>query len=205
MKTQYIPVEINLNRATRILQISFEDGSHFSLPSEYLRVFSPAAEAKVARASGDWIVGKQQVNIERIAPVGNYAVQIVFDDGQDTGVYSWETLYELGRDREQNWRRYLQSIQKAETSWLAVGDSIELEILYFATLVSKLELESERVRIPLEVDTVSGLLRWLRKRGGPWSENLTQGRVTVTVNKQFSQPGTRIKSTDEISITPNFP
>ncbi len=205
MTIQHIPVEINLNRATRILEVSFSDGSRFNLPSDYLRVFSPAAEAKVARASRDWITGKQEVNIERITPVGNYAVQIVFDDGHDTGVYSWQALYALGRDREENWRRYLEQTQQATTSQSAEGDLIELNILYFATLVTQLGLESEQVSLPREVNTVSALLSWLRKRGGPWGENLGEERVTVTVNKQFARLESNLKSKDEISITPIYP
>lgn len=106
-----IPTEIKLNKASRTLDLSFDDGSRFSLSCEYLRVFSPAADVRVARDAGDLVMGKQQVNIAAINPVGNYAVQLIFDDDHDTGIYSWSTLYELGRQHKQNWQSYLAELE----------------------------------------------------------------------------------------------
>lgn len=97
------PTEINLNRNLRELDITFDDGTHFKYPCEYLRVFSPAAEVKAAREKGEVIVVRRDINIERISHVGGYAVQLVFNDNHDTGVYSWKTLYELGEKQQQNW------------------------------------------------------------------------------------------------------
>ncbi len=106
-----VPTEFSLHRKARMLEVRFSDGACFELPCEYLRVFSPTAEAKVARGRGDWLIGREGVNIERIAPVGNYAVQLMFDDGHDTGVYSWQTLYGLGVHQVRNWAEYRRRVQ----------------------------------------------------------------------------------------------
>jgi DUF971 family protein len=100
--------EIRLRRATRVLEVSFADGSRFELPFEYLRVHSPSAEVKGHGAGeGVLVVGKENVGITAIEPVGQYAVKLVFDDGHDTGLYTWSYLHELGRERESKWARYL--------------------------------------------------------------------------------------------------
>ncbi|OQX31797.1 MAG: hypothetical protein B0D96_00430 [Candidatus Sedimenticola endophacoides] len=98
-----VPVEINLHSKSRVLCIEFSDGSRFELPCEYLRVFS---KAKEVRTSGAPVTGKEEVNITAIEPQGQYAVRLLFDDGHDTGIYSWDTLYELGVKHEQNWSVY---------------------------------------------------------------------------------------------------
>jgi DUF971 family protein len=86
------PIAIKLLQKSRILEITFEDGKHFALPCSYLRKHSPSAEMKIANR--DPI--KEETNIIGIEPVGNYAIKLIFDDGHDTGLYSWETLYKLG-------------------------------------------------------------------------------------------------------------
>ena len=103
------PTDIRLRTASRLLEVSFDDGASFALSFEYLRVFSPSAEVK-GHGGGEGILqtGKQGVTITAVEPVGNYAVRLVFDDGHNTGLYSWALLYELGRDREVNWQRYLE-------------------------------------------------------------------------------------------------
>ena len=103
------PVDIKLRTASRILEVSFDDGSRYLLPFEYLRVFSPSAEVK-GHGGGEGILqtGKQDVSIKGIEPVGNYAVRLLFDDGHNTGLYSWSFLHELGRDAGTNWSRYLE-------------------------------------------------------------------------------------------------
>ncbi len=98
-----IPTEINLHSKSRLLVIEFADGKRFELPCEYLRVFSRAKEVRTMEGP---ITGKEEVTITSIEPQGQYAVQLVFDDGHDTGIYSWETLYELGEMREENWQGY---------------------------------------------------------------------------------------------------
>ena len=102
------PVEIKLRRSARMLEVTFEGGVRFELPFEYLRVYSPSAEVKGHGPGQETLVlGKEAVGIRAIEPVGQYAVKLVFDDGHDTGLYTWKHLYELGRDREENWARYL--------------------------------------------------------------------------------------------------
>jgi DUF971 family protein len=108
------PTEINLHQVSRVLDIAFEDGRAFSLPVEYLRVFSPSAEVR-GHGPGQEVlqVGKREVNISAIEPVGVYAVKFVFSDGHDTGIYSWEYLYELGTKQDANWKTYLARLQAA--------------------------------------------------------------------------------------------
>src|SRR5688572_3567529 len=91
------PTEINLHQSSRVMDIALDDGRSFSLPCEYLRVFSPSAEVR-GHGPGQEVlqVGKRDVNVSAIDPVGMYAVKLVFTDGHDTGIYSWEYLYELG-------------------------------------------------------------------------------------------------------------
>lgn len=108
------PTEIKLHQASRVLEVSFEDGARFDLPCEYLRVYSPSAEVK-GHGPGQQVLvtGKERVNIKAIEPVGHYAVKLVFDDGHNTGLYSWNYLYELGRDRERLWAEYLERLKAA--------------------------------------------------------------------------------------------
>src|SRR5579862_1040407 len=105
--TDPIPAEIKLRTASRMLEVSFEDGSRFQLPFEYLRVHSPSAEVKGHGPGQEVLVlGKEQVGIAAVEPVGQYAVKLVFDDGHDTGLYTWKYLHELGRERAAKWARY---------------------------------------------------------------------------------------------------
>ena len=109
-----IPTEIRLRRTSRLLEVSFSDGSRFALPFEYLRVHSPSAEVKGHGPGQEVLVlGKQDVGIAAVDPVGQYAVKLVFDDGHDTGLYTWKYLYELGRDQQKKWAQYLD--RKAAT------------------------------------------------------------------------------------------
>jgi DUF971 family protein len=104
-----LATEIRLRRASRLLEVSFADGSRFELPFEYLRVHSPSAEVKGHGPGQEvLVVGKESVGIAAIEPVGQYAVKLVFDDGHDTGLYTWKYLHELGRERAQRWARYLE-------------------------------------------------------------------------------------------------
>jgi DUF971 family protein len=108
------PVEISLHQKSRKLEIAFEDGARFELPYEYLRVFSPSAEVQ-GHGPGQGVlqVGKEDVTITHVDPVGSYAILPHFDDGHDTGIFSWETLYQLGRNREANWADYLRRLEAA--------------------------------------------------------------------------------------------
>ena len=108
------PTEIKLHQKSRVLEISFADGKTFQLPCEFLRVYSPSAEVR-GHGPGQEVlqVGKKQVEITRIEPVGSYAIQPVFSDGHDTGLYSWDLLYDYGLHQEQMWQHYLKRIEKA--------------------------------------------------------------------------------------------
>lgn len=112
-----IPTEIKLHQKSRLLEIAFDDGSRFSLPCEYLRVFSPSAEVR-GHGPGQEVlqVGKRLVEIKEIEPVGNYAVKLVFSDGHDTGLYSWDYLHELGEKQETSWKSYLARLEAAGAS-----------------------------------------------------------------------------------------
>lgn len=108
------PTEINLHKQSRVLEIVFGDGSRFHLPCEYLRVYSPSAEVRGhAPGEGTLQVGKEDVNITNIEPVGHYAIQLFFDDNHDTGIYSWQTLYDLGVHQEKYWQDYLRQLEEA--------------------------------------------------------------------------------------------
>lgn len=111
------PTEIKLHRASRLLEVAFDDGARYELPCELLRVYSPSAEVK-GHGPGQrvLVVGKSQVNITGIEPVGNYAVLLRFDDGHQTGIYSWETLRDLGEHRERYWQQYLAELAAAGAS-----------------------------------------------------------------------------------------
>ena len=107
------PTNIKSRTKSRVLEVSFDDGSVFELPYEYLRVFSPSAEVRGHGPGQEQLqLGKHDVAIARIEPVGNYAVKLVFDDGHDTGLYTWAYLYELGRDRPRKWQSYLDRLKE---------------------------------------------------------------------------------------------
>jgi DUF971 family protein len=108
------PTDIKLRTQSRLLVMTFDDGSEFSYTFEYLRVHSPSAEV-VGHGPGQETLqtGKENVVITRIDPVGHYAIRLVFDDGHDTGLYSWTYLHELGRNMESNWKRYLDRLAAA--------------------------------------------------------------------------------------------
>jgi DUF971 family protein len=105
------PVELRLKRAEKLIEVAFDDGSHFRLPAEYLRVESPSAEVQGHGPGQKTLVhGRAHVGIMELEPVGNYAVRIKFDDLHDTGIYSWNYLYQLGVEREKRWREYLDAL-----------------------------------------------------------------------------------------------
>lgn len=112
--TDPIATEIKVRSKSRLLEVSFADGRRFELPFEYLRVHSPSAEVKGHGPGQEVLVlGKENVGIRAVEPVGQYAVRIIFDDGHDTGLFTWRYLYELGRDQASNWARYQERRSKA--------------------------------------------------------------------------------------------
>ncbi len=111
---EHKPREIRLQKKSRQVAIDFEDGSHFELSFEYLRVHSPSAEVKGHRPGQEVLqTDKEDVRITALEPVGHYAIRIVFDDGHDSGLYTWNYLYELGAECGQRWQAYLDRLSAA--------------------------------------------------------------------------------------------
>jgi len=107
------PTEIRLRRKSRLLELCYADGARFELPFEYLRVYSPSAEVRGHGAGeGKLELAKEQVQVSEVEPIGNYAVRLVFDDGHNTGLYSWAYLYELGSGYPEKWARYLERCER---------------------------------------------------------------------------------------------
>lgn len=112
-ETRPWPVELRLRKRDAMLEIDYDDGRTFALRAEYLRVESPSAEVKGHNAAERKIVpAKRGVGITALEPVGNYAVRITFDDGHNTGLYTWDYLYKLGRDEEPIWGAYIDALKK---------------------------------------------------------------------------------------------
>ena len=114
MADKLIPTNLTYHSKRHVLEVEFNTGEKFELSAEYLRVNSPSAEVQ-GHGPGQEVlqIGKQDVNIDKIEPVGHYAVQLYFDDNHDTGIFSWETLYRLGKDHDTLWPNYLKRLQEA--------------------------------------------------------------------------------------------
>jgi len=198
------PTEINLHRKSRLLQVNFSDGRSYQLPCEYLRVFSRAAEEQI----GGPITGKELVNIDSIEPQGNYAIRIIFDDGHDTSIYSWETLHELGENQDKNWTSYLEQLERlgySRQEATGADQRIRIRVLYFAYLAKLMRKESEDITLPAGINTVESFLSWHRKREKERSYLLEDDKIQVTVNRSFAKPFTRLEAGDEVAIVPNSP
>ena len=108
------PVTIRLRKTSCQITLEYEDGTSFDLPFEYLRVYSPSAEVQGhGLDQGVLQTGKENVRVTSIEPIGHYALRFVFDDGHDTGLYTWEYLYELGAQQDEKWRAYLSRLKAA--------------------------------------------------------------------------------------------
>jgi len=118
------PTELKLHQKSRVLEISFADGHSFRLPCEFLRVYSPSAEVR-GHGPGQEVLqtGKKDVNITALEPVGAYAVQLTFSDGHNTGIFSWDLLYDYGRQQDKMWSRYLERLAAAGASREAAGNT----------------------------------------------------------------------------------
>ncbi|MFC5513993.1 gamma-butyrobetaine hydroxylase-like domain-containing protein [Massilia jejuensis] len=109
-----IPTELTVHQKSRLLDIAFDDGSAFSIPFELLRVYSPSAEVKGHGPGQETLqVGKREVGIQGVEPVGNYAVKPVFTDGHDSGIFTWDYLYKLGSEQDALWQDYLNRLHAA--------------------------------------------------------------------------------------------
>jgi DUF971 family protein/molybdopterin converting factor small subunit len=199
----HVPVEINLHQKSRLLRLSFSDGASFELPCEYLRVFSTAAEVQSSKTP---VIGKESVNIERIEPQGQYAIKLIFDDGHDTGIFSWETLYRLGQEREKNWQAYLAKLENlGYQRQAAETQERRIKLFYFSWLANKVGKESEEIILPKSVDTIADLLKLLRMRRPPLAPVFSESLLRPTINKQFAEFFTRLEDRDEIALVPNQP
>ena len=121
------PVDIRLHKRTAVLELAYADGTRFKLPAEYLRVYSPSAEVR-GHGQGQEVLqtGKLHVKIDRIEPVGHYAVRLHFDDDHNTGIYSWDYLYELAANQETLWLQYLQRLQQAGARREPQSDGVQV-------------------------------------------------------------------------------
>lgn len=202
--TTITPTKINLHQKSKLLEIGFSDGFEFNFPCEYLRVFSTAAEVKIAKQP---VAGKALVNITNIEAQGNYALRLFFDDGHDTGIYSWKTLHDLATNYKQNWDNYLNNILKFnldrdDKSSKKTNPEKNITVLYFMQLANIAETSSEKINLPTKINTVEDLLKYLRLRSETWEQVFTEEKVQVTVNKQFTESYTPIEDGDEIAIVP---
>jgi len=198
-----VPIDINLHQKSHLLLIRFSDGASFEYPCEYLRVHSPAAEVKTSRTP---VTGKEQVNIERIEPQGQYAIRLVFDDGHDTGIYSWETLYALGRNKDKNWEDYLERLERI--GYRRHEDkpkNRKIKVLYFSWLVNKLGRQQEELQLPESIADIEGLLKLLSRRRPEYTPLFDTRLLRPTINKQFAEFFTRLEDGDEVGLVPNQP
>ena len=114
MANSPLPKDIKLHAKSRTLELIYSDSEQFELTAEYLRVHSPSAEVRGhGRGNGVLQTGKQLVGIKGLEPTGNYALKIIFDDGHDTGLYTWEYLYDLCHNHQQHWNTYLAALEQA--------------------------------------------------------------------------------------------
>ncbi len=203
--TDQIPREIKLHQRTRTLELTFNDGSHFMLSAEYLRIYSPGADNQVDLERSVMATGKEQVAVTKVTPMGNYAVRLTFSDGHTSGVYSWRKLYELGKQEDANWQAYLAWLDRKGLHRKVDAAGGTIKLLYFAKLVDRLGRASEDAELPGSVADVESLLAWLRRRGGAWDTYLKDEAVRVTINREFAIPASRLASGDEVAIVPSHP
>ena len=204
MATKHTPSEIKLHQKSKILEISFESGENFKYPCEYLRTHARSAEIETSNIP---VAGKADVNIETIEPQGNYALRLFFDDGYNTGIFSWDTLFELGANYDNNWAKYLDAIEKhglkRSTREKPEDGKIKIKILYFMTNMLKVtKKESDEIILPESINEVQKLLKYLRGKGKEWEPMFADDAVQVTVNKQFAELFTKLEHGDEIGIVP---
>ena len=123
-ETKRYPTEIKLHAKSKVLEVAFDSGDRFEMPCEFLRVYSPSAEVQ-GHGPGQEVLqfGKKEVNIDSIEPVGQYAVKLIFDDGHDSGIYSWNILYNLGKHYADLWQEYLTKLEQAGRSREPQGQS----------------------------------------------------------------------------------
>lgn len=204
MSAQQTPTEIKLHQKSQLLEISFASGENFKYPCEYLRTHAKSAEIETSDTP---VSGKADVNIEKIEPQGNYALRLYFDDGYDSGIFSWETLYELGTDYDTLWAQYLSKLEKfglkREPGDKATDGQATVQLMFFMTNMLKVtKKETEQLQLPGSIRSVEKLLKLLRMRGEGWEKMFADDAVQITVNKQFAELFTKLDDGDEIAFVP---
>ena len=199
-----IPTVIKLHQKSRFLEIGFSDGTHFNCPCEYLRVFSPSAEV---RATDKPVDGKAMVNITAIEPMGSYSVCLVFDDGHNTGIYSWETLHDLGTHYENNWDNYLirlkeYGLNRGDAGGALLAKAKTVQLHYRGSLADISVTSTETVTLPISVTHVSHLLEWLRAKNENSSTAFGDDDVQVTINNIIVDLDEPIDADNEIVFMP---
>jgi len=203
MSAEHKPTEIKLHQKSKILEISFASGDNFKYPCEYLRTHAKSAEIETSDIP---VAHKADVNIEKIEPQGNYALRLFFDDGYDTGIFSWDTFFELGRDYESNWNTYLAALEQhglTRDSGNNDDGKIKIKLMYFMTNMLKVtKKETEELELPESIKDVQSLLKLLRFKGKEWEPMFADDAVQVTVNKQFAELFTVLENGDEVAFIP---
>lgn len=200
--SKVFPTNINLHKKSRLLEIQFSDGQNFNLSCEFLRTQSKSAEVM---SSDKPVYGKINVNIEKIEPQGEYGIRLFFDDGYDTGIFSWDSLYSLGADYQNVWDSYLEqlakfNLQRGESDKKLSG---KITLLYFMDKLIKITKSQEEViELTENIRTVDNLLQSLRKRGLVWEREFAQDSMLFTVNKEFAELFTVLEDGDEIAFVP---
>jgi DUF971 family protein/molybdopterin converting factor small subunit len=201
--TEHNPIEINLHKKSRLLDISFDTGENYRLSCEYLRTHAKSAEITTSDIP---VSGKINVNIDSIEAQGSYALRLFFDDGYDQGIYSWQTLYELGENYESYWSEYLKTLEQHCLTRGDVNSSHDgpatIKVLYFMDKLIKFTKEEEELELPIDVNTVQQLLELLRKRGNRWQRAFSDDSIQFTVNKEFAELFTVLEHGDEVALIP---
>jgi len=205
MSEKHTATEIKLHQKSKILEIVFEDGQNFKLPCEYLRTHAKSAEIETSDIP---VSGKADVNIDNIEAQGSYALRLFFSDGYNSGIFSWDSLYELGSHYEKNWSHYLERLAQHKLKREAQKNTINTEknsikVLYFMdNMLRVTRRESEEITLPPAVTDVQTLLKFLRMNGEGWQKMFADDAVQVTVNKHFAEAFTVIENGDEVAIVP---
>ena len=205
MSATHHPTDIRLHQKSRILEISFASGETFQLPCEYLRTHARSAEIETATTP---VAGKSDVNISRIEQQGNYALRLYFDDGYDSGIFSWDTLFELGENYDDYWKAYLARLEKhglkRHAGEKAESDVRKIKLRFFMkNLLEVTRHEDEELELPNNVEDVAALMELLARRGKGWKKFFEEpGSLQVTVNKQFAETFTRLEHGDEVAFVP---
>lgn len=201
--SSHTPTDIKLYQKSRLLEIGFSTGETFTLPCEYLRTHAKSAEITTSDVP---VSGKSGVNIVKIEPQGTYALRLFFDDGYDSGILSWNSLFDLGANQEANWQAYLQALEKhglkRHTGDNPEDRTVSIRILYFIGLAKIAGRESDEIQLPKAVRDVQGLLVLLRANGEKWQKAFADDAVQVTVNKHFAELFTLLEDNDEVAIVP---